>query len=328
MQAMSEEQSVQRLIQKAYENLKTSDVAAAIMALEAALSVDFENLEVLYALKCIHWWLDRMKGADKIAQSPARQRQSDAYARGKYILSQWEAFYSFLDRIGGGMHAEYDPCHYAIRRFVFSTTLQSFQDILGDGVNQHDPELLLQVGRCYKGVGNYEEALKYLEQAVRFKREDGDVLSQLADVNALMDETRSAKALFREAFFMDAQKVDIRSMESEMILRLRDRVQTLGYAGKELLEWIPVYGCLYGIFSIKRELKQVELGRLKQSIFTLEFALRGRQEDPALLVPRLINRYFWLIDHYESVQEDPQLIAETLLKIKLLDPAVYERYMG
>jgi tetratricopeptide (TPR) repeat protein len=325
---MSEEQSVQRLIQKAYENLKTSDVASAIRALEDALSVDFEHAEVLHALKCIHWWLDRMKGAEKIAQSPSRQRQSDAYARGKFILSQWEAFYSFLDRIGDGKDSEYDPCHYAIRRFVFSTTLQSFQDILGDGINQHDPELLLQVGRCYKGVGNYEEALKYLEQAVRFKREDGDVLSQLADVNALMDETRSAKALFREAFFVDAQKVDIRSMESEMILRLRDRVQTLGYAGKELLEWIPIYGCLYGIFSIKRELKQVELGRLKQSIFTLEFALRGRQEDPGLLIPRLINRYFWLIDHYESVQEDPQLIAETLLKIKLLDGAIYERYMG
>jgi tetratricopeptide (TPR) repeat protein len=323
---MNEEQSVQRLIQKAYENLKTSDAGSAIMALEEALSVDFENSEVLHALKCVRWWLGRMQEADEVAQGA--QRQGDAYARGKFILSQWDAFYSFLDRIGWGEKSEYDPCHYAIRRFVFSATLQSFQDILGDGVNRHDPELLLQVGRCYKGVGNYEEALRYLEQAVRFRREDGDVLSQLADVNALMDETRSAKALFREAFFVEPQKVDIRSMESEMILRLRDRVQALGYTGRELLEWIPVYGCLYGIFSIKRELKQLEVGRLKQSIFALEFALRSKQEDPGLLVPRLVNRYFWLIDHYENVQEDPQLIAETLLKIKLLDAAVYERYTG
>jgi tetratricopeptide (TPR) repeat protein len=328
MQAMNEEQSVQRLIQRAYENLKASDVSSAILALDEALSLDYENLEVLHAHKCILWWLDRMEEADEAAQGAAGERQSDAYARGKYILSQWDGFYSFLDRIGWGRNSEYDPCHYAIRRFVLSATLQSFQDILGDGVNQHDPELLLQVGRCYKGVGNYEEALKYLEQAVRFRREDGDVLSQLADVNALMDETRSAKALFREAFFMDAQKVDIRSMESEMILRLRDRVQELGYTGKELLEWIPIYGRLYGIFSIKRELRQVELGRLKQSIFSMEFTLRSKQEDPGLLIPRLINKYFWLLDHYENVQEDPRLIAETLLKIKLLDPAVYERYIG
>jgi tetratricopeptide (TPR) repeat protein len=325
---MNEEQSVQRLIQKAYENLKTSDADSALKALDEALRADWENPEVLHALKCLRWWLERMEEADEVALGAARQGQGDMYARGKFILSRWDAFYSFLDRIGWGENAEYDPCHYAIKRFVFSATLQSFQDILGDGVNRHDPDLLLQVGRCYKGVGNYEEALKYLEQAVRFKREDGDVLSQLADVNALMDEIRSAKALFREAFFVDAQKVDIRSMESEMILRLRDQVQAEGYTGRELLEWIPVYGCLYGIFSVKRELKQLEVGRLKQSIFALEFARRSNQEDPGLLVPRLINRYFWLIDHYENVQEDPQLIAETLLKIKLLDSAVHERYTG
>ncbi|AEF85847.1 tetratricopeptide repeat protein [Treponema primitia ZAS-2] len=324
IQAMNEEQSVQRLIQKAYENLKASDADSAITALEEALKIDFENPEVVYALKCIQWWLDRIR----VTEDSTLLKQSDTYARGDFILSQWDAFYSFLDRMGNSDARVYDPCHYAIKRFVFSTALQSFEDILGDGKNRHDPGLLLLVGRCYKGVGNYEEALKYLEQAVKFKREDGGALSELADVNALMEETRSAKALFREAFFMDAQKVDLRSMESEMILRLTDRVKELGYKGRELLEWIPIYGCLYGIFSVKRELKQVELGRLKQSIFALENTVRGGHEDLSLLTPRLINRYFWLIDHFENIQEDPGKIEETLLKIKIIDPAIYERYMG
>lgn len=324
IQAMNEEQSVQRLIQKAYENLKASDADSAITALDEALKIDFENPEVVYAQKCIKWWMYRIRGTEDSAQL----KQSDTYARGDFILSQWDAFYNFLDRMGNSDAPVYDPCHYAIKRFVFSTALQSFEDILGDGKNRFDPGLLLLVGRCYKGVGNYEEALKYLEQAVKFKREDGEALSELADVNALMEETRSAKALFREAFFMDAQKVDLRSMESEMILRLTDRVKELGYRGRELLEWIPIYGCLYGIFSVKRELKQVELGRLKQSIFALENAVRGKQDDLNLLTPRLINRYFWLIDHFENIQEDPGKIEETLLKIKIIDPAIYERYMG
>ena len=222
---MSEEQSVQRLLQKAYDKLKASDAAQAIEALEEALRVDFENPEVVFALQCVHWWQEKMQKAGE----PARREPSDTYARGEFILSQWDSFYGFLDHIGNGtVPAEYDPCLYAVKRFVYSTALRSFEDILGDGVNRHDPALLLLVGRCYKGVGNYDEALKYLEQAVRFKREDGEVLSQLADVNALMEETRSAKALFREAFYRDAQKVAIRSMESEMILRLRDRVAALG----------------------------------------------------------------------------------------------------
>jgi tetratricopeptide (TPR) repeat protein len=313
VQTMNTEISVQGLIQKAYDSLKVSDATSALKVLEEALKIDFEHPEVVYALKCLNWWLDRIKRLPEFA---------DPYERGGFILSQWKSFYSFLDRIGEA----YDPCQYALRRFVFSTALQSFQNVLGDGVNQHDPGLLLQVGRCYKGVGNYDLAIKYLEQAARFKREDGETLSELADVNALLNETRAAKVLFREAFFLDPQGIDLRSMESEMIIRLRDWVKELGYEGAELAEWIPIYGCLLGVFSVKRVLKQVELGRLKQSIFTLENELRNQQDTTMLLKPRLINRYFWLIDHYEHVREDSSVIEETMLKIKVIDPGIYERY--
>jgi Tfp pilus assembly protein PilF len=312
---MDAEKSVEGLVQKAYINLKTSDPEGAQLALNEALKIDYEQAEVVYALKCLSWWQERLK---KLAEF------QDSYDRGGFILSQWKSFYSFLDRIGEVN--DYDPCLYAIKHFVFSTALAAFEEILGDGENQHDPGLLLQVGRCYKGVGNFEEALKYLEQAARFKREDGETLSELADVNALMEETRAAKALFREAFLIDPQGIEIRNMDSLLILRLADRVRELGYNGQELLEWIPIYGAIYGVFSVKRELKLAELGKLKQSIFTLENEVRGNTGTAGLLIPRLINRYLWLIDHYENIRSDPALIEETMLKIKIADPAVYERY--
>jgi len=216
---------------------------------------------------------------------------------------------------------------YAIRRFVFSSALRCFRDLLGDGVNQHDPGLLLLVGRCYKGVGVYDEALRYIEQAVRFRRDDGETLAELADVNALLGETENAKTLFREAFFQNPEKVDLRMMESEMILRLKDRlVKEKGYRDGELCEWIPVYGKLWGVFSMMRELKPIEFGRLKQSIFALETESRGNPGRAAALKPRLINRYFWLIDYYDSKKEDPYLREEVLLKIKVTDPEIHERY--
>jgi tetratricopeptide (TPR) repeat protein len=313
---MNAEISITGLIQQAYDNLKASDAVSAQRILEDALKVDYEHPEVVYALKCVTWWLERIKKLEDFR---------DAYDKGGFILSQWKSFYSFLDRIKDG-RGGYEPCMYAIRRFVFSTALRFFEDVLGDGINRHDPGLLLQVGRCYKGVGNYDLAIKYLEQAARFKRDDGETLSELADVNALLEETRAAKVLFREAFFADPQGVDLRSMESELIIRLRDTVAQLGKTGPELLEWIPIYGCLYGVFSVKRELKPVEVGRLKQSIFALENEIRSRPDNLSLLVPRLINRYFWLIDQYENTGEDPGLIEETLLKIKIIEPAVYEKY--
>jgi tetratricopeptide (TPR) repeat protein len=313
IQAMDEDTSIQALIQKAYDSLKASNAADAMVFLEEALKIDYEHPEIVYALKCVNWWNEHLKHLDMIQNS---------YDKGGFVLSKWKSFYSFQDRIA----PDYEPCLYAVRRFVFSTALAAFQDILGESSNEHDPDLLLQVGRCYKGVGNYDQALKYLEQAIRFSREDGAALSELADVNALIGETRVAKALFREAFFMDSEGIDLRSMESELIILLQDRVKALGYKSPELEEWIPIYGVLYGVFSVKRELKQVELGRLKQSIFSLENEMRSNNDKKSLIIPRLINRYFWLIDYYENTREDPSKIEETMLKIKMVDPAIYEKY--
>jgi hypothetical protein len=74
-------------------------------------------------------------------------------------------------------------------------------------------------------------------------------------------------------------------------------------------------------------LRALEFGKLKQAIYALENELRDAgPESCAVLVPRLINHYFWLIDHYVNVNDDKARINEVLLKIKLLDTDVYNRY--
>jgi tetratricopeptide (TPR) repeat protein len=306
-------QSSAELVEKAYDKLKDSDAVAACVILEKALQIDFENKEIKHALKCVHWWIENTSRIENIA---------DLYEKGGFILSLWKKYHVFLRQFD----ILYDRCQYAVRCYVFSSALYCFKGLLGNRANQHDPGLLLLVGRCYKGLGSYIEALDYLEQAVRFKREDAETLAEVADVNALLAEAKAAKALFREAFFHDPAKIDMLSLESDLILKLKDEVSALGYSEEELCEWMPVYGYLWGVFSIKRELKQVEAGRLKQSIFSMESERDANPARSSILKPRLLNRYFWLIDHYESSREDPALIEEVLLKIKVTDPDIYQRY--
>ena len=322
---MDAEMQVATLIQRAYETLKVFDAddseiagvlrnAAAL--LDEALKIDFDNGEIKHALKSVDWWTVNLSRLDEIR---------NPYEKGDFILSRLRQYYSFLDTLP--VADDYDMCQYAVRRFVFSAALRCFRDLLGDGVNRHDPGLLLLVGRCYKGVGVYDEALRYIEQAIRFRRDDGETLAELADVNALLGETENAKTLFREAFFQNPEKVELRMMESEMILRLRDKlVKEKGYRDGELCEWLPVYGKLWGVFSVIRELKPIEVGRLKQSIFAMETECRGNPGRAAALKPKLINRYFWLIDYYDSNKEDPYLREEVLLKIKVTDPEIFDRY--
>ena len=343
VQAMNEKPSerfpgeggAEEYIHKAYEILKKGDAEQALGLLKWALEVDYEHQEVLYALKCLNWWLEKIKRLEDF---------HDAYERGEYILSQWKSYYGFLDRIGEALipgREACDSCQYALKRFVFLRALNYFLELLKDGANSQDAALLLQIGRCYKGAGDWEESLKYLEQASRLKREESVILLELADVKALLGDERAAKVLFREAFFLDPQGLELAGLESEMILRLRDKVRELGYAGQELIEWIPVWGCIWGIFSVKRELKPVELGRLKQSILSLENEYRsqsigsksnglqsnGLQSSRSQLIkPRLLNRYFWLIDHCEHNRDTSGLIDETMLKIKVIDPMIFEHY--
>ena len=312
---MDTTQSVERLIQEAYNKLEVSDAEGAATLLEKALQIDFDHAETKYALKSVNWWLEHIRPIKKI---------QNEYEKGGFILSQLKPYHTFLAGLGGN----FDLCQYTIRRFVYSSALGYFRDLLGDGVNQHDPGLLLLVGRCYKGIGNYNEALKYLEQAIRFKREDGETLAELADIHDLRGDSKLAKALFREAFFLNPEKIDLQSIESGMILRLRDRLaREKGYKNEELCEWLPVYGRLWEVFNIKFELTALEFGKLKQSILNMEAERRSNPGKRDILNPRLINRYFWLIDYYLNKREDPELIEEVQLKIKIIDPDIYDRYI-
>jgi tetratricopeptide (TPR) repeat protein len=356
-----EDTVVEGFIQQAYNRLKELDAVSALEFLQKALKLDYEHNEVKYSLKCVNWWLEGLRRLDDF---------HDPYEKGEFVLSQWRLFQTFLNQIGEA----FDSCLYALRCFVFSLALSFFGNVLANSGDHPHPQLLLQIGRCFKGLGNYEEAAKYFEHTIRFRPEDSGALAELADVNALLGDPRTAKVLFREAFFMDPQAVDLWSIESDMIIRLRQKVAELGYEGRVLAEWIPVYGALWGIFSVRRELKPIELSRLKQSILALESESRNTVGKPAelrqnrasrsefepgqnrtgrseiyaqgapaelrrsrvspqddFIKPRLLNRYFRLIDHYGTIQggnvrNNSELVEDTMRKIKLIDPDIHDQY--
>lgn len=316
---MDNEHRSQALLREAYEKLKTSDAHYACELIEQALTFDYENEEIKHALKCVNWWLEQTRRIDEI---------KNPFEKGTLLINMFKPYGAFLDQINMNHNERYEQCQYAVRIFVYSKALFFFESLYTNPVNQNDPGLLLLMGRCHKGIGNYDEALEFLEKAVHLKKEDAEILAEVADINALLAHTKPAKALFREAFFIDPLKIDFHFMESALILKLREKVKELGIKDEEISEWIPVYGNLWGVFSVKRELKLLEVGRLKQSIFSLEAEYDSNPARRDIIKPRLINYYFWLIDHLENSREDLSSIEETLLKIKVKDRQIYNIYAG
>ena len=93
-------------------------------------------------------------------------------------------------------------------------------------------------------------------------------------------------------------------------------------------EWIPVYGTILGLFSVKKELKPIEVGLLKQSIYSLNNQLTIGEIDKGIVVPRLINHYLRLLEYFVSAKGSKTEIEEVLLNIKLLDKKIYDLYLN
>ena len=304
------ENEIVQILNRVYLYFKEGAFPPAIEQLERALSIDFEYSDVANALKCANFWLEIDKRASSL--------EGD-YERGEFYQNQWRVFNGFVSR----MENVSERCLFSLKYYVFGKALEHYL-ALGSDPENPDPEVLLRIGRCHKIRGNFESAISCLEETSRIRREDPVVLAELADCYSLVNETRAAKVFFREAFFLDSRSVELAYLESPLIQRLVAKLRER-FSEPEIRDWIPVYGTIYGLFNVKRELRPLELGKLKQAIYQLEKDVE-QSSSGAAPVARLINHYFWLIDHYLASGEERHKIEEVLERVKALDPVVYQEY--
>lgn len=296
----------------AFNSLKEGNPRKAKAVLEDILSEALENEEVLFAVKCAGYWCDVFRKAEIVPEG---------YEKADLLLNEWKKFGSYIRQ--GKI---FERPLFAVKTGVCTTALKLYRSMLNEKNKALKAVILSKAGLCNKLLGNYETGIALFQEANTLSPQNVDILAELADCYALSGEEKTAKVLFREAFFIEPQKVDNSFLESELFCRLAERTAEQGYSGDILQEWIPVYGVLYGVFNVKRELRALEAGQLKQAVFALENEIKEAGDESELLVPRLINRYFWLIDHYITTNGERKRINELLLKIKLLDGSIYDMY--
>jgi len=306
------EDKIVKILNTVHELLKKGKFTEAYTQLESILKLDFEYPGISEALKSTKYWIEHLKPYELI---------EGKFQRGEFLLRTWNSFHDFVLQIGPIP----DLIFYNTKQFIFATALKNYTAILDTG-NRYDPTLLLQLGRSHKEIGNYEDAIQLLENANQINPGNPTLLAELADCYSFIDELRASKLFFREAFFINPQKVNLATLESPIIVKLVERLRRKGYNKKELAEWIPVYGNIWNVFNVKRELKPLEIGKLKQSIFTLEQEVKEESKNLNILIPKLLNNYFWLVDHYVSTHEDQDRIEEILNKIKNINKSIYVEY--
>ncbi len=297
----------------AYDLIKEGKPLKAKELLEVELRKSLDNQEIIFLLKCAKYW----------ASAFAKQEEMKSrFQAGEYLLIEWTSFLDFIKE----SDKKFAQAVYATKRGVFSLALENFQCMLNERDKSLKAELLGRIGLCHKALGNYETAIRFLQDANSLQPNSAAILAELGDCYALCGEERTAKVLFREAFFISAQDVNDTFLEAELYKTLKDSTVKKGHKGQALKEWIPVYGVLFGVLNVKRELRALESGKLRQAIFAYEKELQEKNYEDELLLPRLINHYFWLIDHYVMTTGERSKINEILLKIKLMDSDVHDLY--
>ncbi|MCQ2589820.1 MAG: tetratricopeptide repeat protein [Treponema sp.] len=300
-------------IKEALSLLADGDPVEARHVIGILFEHDLESKELTYTNRCCTFWIDATKRLAEL---------TDTFEQGERLLTEWK---SFQPNLNSG--TIYEPALYAMQKGYFSKALEYFTPLFDEKEPLRKAEIYRNAGICYKKLGNFEDAKICLSEANKVYPNLASVVAELADCYALCGEERFGKVLFREAFFLDPEKIDIDYLDSELIKCLIEKTKEKGHSGRNLLLWIPVYGVLGGILNVKRGLSSQEVCRLRQNIYAME----SENKDPCcntdILVPKLLNSYFWLIDHYMLTHESMSKVNDTLLKIKLIDSNVYDAYV-
>lgn len=301
-------------LNRALKHLENADPYKAHDELLALFYSDINNMELVFTGNYCNLWCEYLKTTLKI---------EDSFLKGEQLLIDWKNFISYIRR----QSDIFEPALFALQKGIFSLALNCFLQVKEEKDSIHKAAVFRKIGVCYKQLGEYPNAFKSLSDANDLHPYQADILADLADCYALTGDDRSAKVLFREAFFIEPSKIELDFLNSSLIRDIIDELSEKNYPDSVLCCWIPVYAVLWGIFNVTRTLGSKDIAGIQKEIFALENENKNPSSNSEVIVPRLINLYFWLIDFYLKKNENTNQVDKLLLKIKILDSSIYEQYV-
>ena len=291
--------------------MKQGNPSEAQKIISTLFKHDLDSKELIYTNKCCIFWIESIK---RLSEA------KDSYESNEGLLQEWKSFLTYISK----EQEPYEPALIAAQQGFFTKALERYTALLDEKDVRQKAEIYKKAGICHKKLGNFEMARSFLMEANSICQNQASVLAELADCCSLCGEDKYGKLLFREAFYIDPESIDLSFLDSELIRCLIKITEEKRHSGKALQYWIPVYGVL----NIKKELTPLEVQNLKKEIFAAENEYKDPTCNAEILVPKLLNFYFRLMDHYTLAHESNAKCNDLLLRIKILDSAVYQAYIS
>ncbi len=304
-------------VNETYELIEKGEFAAAVNKVDSLMSRNPEYPGLTEAYRTAKFWSNRTGEVRRLEKG---KQVAD------FMMTQWEVFKKYAAEKGlSGTNA-----FKAAMRYVFFTASENYKVAFqGQESTADNFDLLLNLGLCFLTLGEHKRTIETLEYARSSYRSSPRLLAILGEAYYHAQEIPKSLLLFREAFFLNPSEIDMNLLTCKPITDLAAIVAAKKPDAIDAREWIPVYGHTEDMFYVKRQLNSQQVETIKREIYSLEKNFQSMGPEKARgtnIVPRLVNKYLWMLDYYEFQHYDFDNIREIRSRLLQIDKGLFEEY--
>lgn len=302
---------------EAYQLIEEGQFTEAVKKIDGLLNINPDYPGLTEGYRTAKFWQNR---TDEIS------RKQEGKERADFLMTQWEEFKKYTEE----KKIAHSAAYHASMRHVFFKASENYKKAFKNQESTTDNfDLLLNLGVCFLTLGEYGYTIETLEYARSSTRSSAKLLSLLGEAYYHTGEVPRSLLFLKEAFFINPSEIDLNLLKAKPVQDLLGVVREKRPDAPDPREWIPIYGFLEDVFYVKRQLNSQQLEGIKRDTYNLDASFRtmSREKiDSTSVMPRLINKYLWLLDYYEFQKYDFQIITEIRDRLKQIDRDLFEEY--
>lgn len=302
-----------------YQLIESGEFSVAVKRLDELMDIDPDYPGLIEAYRTARFWLNRERELNNM---------EDGKITADFLMTQWKAFEEYAQSREMPSSSSYK----AAMRYIFFKASEHYKiSFKKQEVAAENFDLLLNLGDCFLRLEEYTNAVDTLEYARNSYKSNARLLAILGEAYYHLDDIPKSLLYFREAFFIDPSEIDIKLIRSKPIESVIEIIRQEGTQYKDLREWIPVYAFLSDIFYVKGKLNKGQVELIEKDIYSLEksYQTLGKDEiEDTNVIPRLLNKYLWMLDYYEFQNYNFDNISQIRDRLIAIDPGHFKEYFS
>ncbi len=304
-------------INEVYQFIEDGDFKQAILKLDGLMNMDPDFRGVTEAYRAAKFWANRSGEIDSL---PEGKQTAD------FLMREWEDFKVYAANNDMSDSAAF----ISAMKYVFFNASENYKTAFKEQESTADNfDLLLNLGMCFIILKEYKASIETLEYARSSNRNSARLNSLLGEAYFNSNEMSRSLLFFKEAFFINPSEIDLSPLKAKPILDLVAITKEKKPGSSDIREWMPVFGFTNDIFYSRRNINSEQIESIKREIYTLEknlHALSKEKSAESNIIPRLINKYIWMLDYFRFQNYDYESIMEIKNRLIQLDGETFEGY--